>query len=162
MRNLVSFNASSGKSGNFHFDVLLLLKVYFFLNQKSTEELWVTTLKNNVKFEEELTRALKNDIRNSAYFDPTLENLKLFIFLGCLRPKYMMFELKSTEELCIIILKIDVSFEEKMTCGFISDIRHLVSFTEALKNLKICTLRDFFLHMVYNVSAKKSQRSFLL
>ena len=119
-------------------------------------------MKNNVKFEEELTRALKNDIRNSAYFDPTLENLKLFIFLGCLRPKYMMFELKSTEELCIIILKIDVSFEEKMTCGFISDIRHLVSFTEALKNLKICTLRDFFLHMVYNVSAKKSQRSFLL
>ena len=25
MRNLVNFNASSGKSGNFHFDVLLLL-----------------------------------------------------------------------------------------------------------------------------------------
>ena len=28
MRNLVNFNASSGKSGNLHFDVLLLPIVY--------------------------------------------------------------------------------------------------------------------------------------
>ena len=28
MRNLVNFNASSGKSGNLHFDVLLLLIVH--------------------------------------------------------------------------------------------------------------------------------------
>ena len=29
MRNLVNFNASSGKSKNLHFDVLLLSKVYY-------------------------------------------------------------------------------------------------------------------------------------
>ena len=29
MKNLVNFNASSGKSENLHFDVLLLLKVYY-------------------------------------------------------------------------------------------------------------------------------------
>ena len=29
MRNLVNFNASSGRSKNLHFDVLLLLKVYY-------------------------------------------------------------------------------------------------------------------------------------
>ena len=29
MRNLVNFNASSGKSENLHFDVLLLLKLYY-------------------------------------------------------------------------------------------------------------------------------------
>ena len=28
MRNLVNFNTSSGKSGNLHFDVLLLPKAY--------------------------------------------------------------------------------------------------------------------------------------
>ena len=28
-RNLVNFNASSGKSGNMNFDVLLLSKVYY-------------------------------------------------------------------------------------------------------------------------------------
>ena len=29
MKNLMNFNASSGKSENLHFDVLLLLKVYY-------------------------------------------------------------------------------------------------------------------------------------
>ena len=29
MKNLVNFNASGGKSENFHFDVLLLSKVYY-------------------------------------------------------------------------------------------------------------------------------------
>ena len=29
LRNLVDFNASSGKSENLHFDVLLLSKVYY-------------------------------------------------------------------------------------------------------------------------------------
>ena len=29
MMNLVNFNASSGKSDNLHFDMLLLLKVYY-------------------------------------------------------------------------------------------------------------------------------------
>ena len=29
MKNLVNFNASSGKSENLHFDVLLLPKVYY-------------------------------------------------------------------------------------------------------------------------------------
>ena len=29
VRNLVNFNASSGKSENLHFDVLLLSKVYY-------------------------------------------------------------------------------------------------------------------------------------
>ena len=54
-----------------------------------------------------------------------------------------MFELKSTEELCITILKIDANFDGKMTCGFINDMRNLVNFTGGLRNLKICTLTDF-------------------
>ena len=29
MRNFVNFNASSGKSENWHFDVLLLSKIYY-------------------------------------------------------------------------------------------------------------------------------------
>ena len=29
LRNLVNFNASSSKSENLHFDILLLLKVYY-------------------------------------------------------------------------------------------------------------------------------------
>ena len=55
----VNFNASSGKSDNLHFDVLRLSKVYYVWAKKSTEELCVITLKNDAKFEEELTCALK-------------------------------------------------------------------------------------------------------
>ena len=34
LRNLVNFNASSGKSENVHFDVLLLSKVYYVWPKK--------------------------------------------------------------------------------------------------------------------------------
>ena len=40
------------------------------------------TLENDVKVEEELTLALKNDMRNMADFDPTLESLKIFTLMG--------------------------------------------------------------------------------
>ena len=44
MRNLVNFNASSGKSGNSHFDVQHLPVAYSF-SLKSTEELSLMALK---------------------------------------------------------------------------------------------------------------------
>ena len=47
-----------------------------------------------------------------------------------------------------------------MACGFINDIRNLVSFTGALKNLKICTLRDFSVQEI-NVELKL-QRSYVV
>ena len=75
MINLENFNANSGKSTNLHFDLLFLLKIYYVCVQKSTEELYVITLKNDEKFEEEMTCALKNDMMNLANFDPTLESL---------------------------------------------------------------------------------------
>ena len=65
-----------------------------YLSQKSTEELRVITLKNDTKFEEELTCTLKNDTRNLANFDSTLENLKICTLIGYFRAKYIMFELK--------------------------------------------------------------------
>ena len=75
--NLVNFYASSDKSENLHFDVLLLLKVYYVLSHKSADELCVTTLKNDAKFEEDLTCALKNDMKNLADFIPSLATLKV-------------------------------------------------------------------------------------
>ena len=55
----------------------------------------VITLKNDAKFEKELTYVLKNDMRNLANFDPTLERLKIFTLMGSFWPKYIMFELKN-------------------------------------------------------------------
>ena len=65
MRNLVNFNASSGKSENLYFDVVLLLliahKVFW---QNSTEEISVMTLKKDSNFEEKLAFYLKNGMSN--------------------------------------------------------------------------------------------------
>ena len=63
MRNLVNFNVSREMFENLHFDMLFLSKVYC-LYKKTTAELCAVTLKNDAKFEEELTCALKNDMRN--------------------------------------------------------------------------------------------------
>ena len=51
--------------------------MYIMLKPKRAEELYVITLKNDAKYEEELTGALKNDMRNLVNFDPTLESLKI-------------------------------------------------------------------------------------
>ena len=37
--------------------------------------------------------------------------------MGCFWLKHTMFELKSTEELCLMALNIDVKFEGKLTCA---------------------------------------------
>ena len=72
MRILVKFNASSGKSENLHFDLLLLPNVYYVRAKKvQRSELYVITLRNDAK--KELTCALKNDMRNLENFDQTLK-----------------------------------------------------------------------------------------
>ena len=68
MMNLVNFNASSGKSENLHFEVLLLSVAYIKFQLKSAEELSLMTLKSDPNFEEKLTFCLKNDMRNLMNF----------------------------------------------------------------------------------------------
>ena len=58
LRNLVNFHESSWKSGNLHFDGLLLSNVYKYLDEKE-QELYVMTLKSDAKFEEKLTLGSK-------------------------------------------------------------------------------------------------------
>ena len=89
----MNFNASSDKSENLHFNVLLWLKVYYVWVKKvqrvmchnTGEELWRRT-----KFEEELTSAFENDMRYFTNFDPTLKSLKIYLLIGSFWPKYKM------------------------------------------------------------------------
>ena len=54
---------------------------------------------------------------------------KIFTLMGSFWPKYIMFELKtSTEELCLMSLKIRVKFQGKLTCAFKKDMRNLENF----------------------------------
>ena len=53
---------------NFHFNGLLLAKVYNVLVKKSTEELCLMALNVDAKFEGKLTCAFLNDKKNSVNF----------------------------------------------------------------------------------------------
>ena len=69
MRNLTIFWPEQVKNlTNLHFNGLLLTKVYNVWAKKSTEELCLMALQIDTKFEEKLTCASKNDMRNFANF----------------------------------------------------------------------------------------------
>ena len=68
MRNLVNFNASSGKSENLHFDVLLLSIAYKVLAKKYRRIIFHDTQKKIQNFDKKLTFYLKNDMRNLVNF----------------------------------------------------------------------------------------------
>ena len=83
-RNLVNFNASSGKSGNLHFDMLLLPIAYKVSIKKSTEELSLMTPKKDPNFEEKLTFYLKNDKKNLVNFNLSSGKSEILHFDGLL------------------------------------------------------------------------------
>ena len=96
MTNFVNFDASSGKSENLHFDVLLLSVAYIFsytFSEKSSEELSVITLRCDSNFGEKLTFCLKND-RNFMNFNSSSGKPENFYLDGIFCQKYVMFELK--------------------------------------------------------------------
>ena len=65
------------------------------LSLKLTEELCIMTMKNDAKFEEELTCQFKIDMRNLTNFDlSTRKSQKNFALMSYFWPKYIMFELK--------------------------------------------------------------------
>ena len=57
-----------------------------------------------------------------------LKNLKNLHFKSLLLNKVYTAWAKSTEELCLMALKIDKKFEEKLTCAFKNDMRNLANF----------------------------------
>ena len=76
-------------------------------------DLCVMRMKNDAKFEEELTWVIWWILGQA------LKNLKNLNFNELLLTKvYNAWAKKSTEELCLIALKIDVKFEGKLTCTF--------------------------------------------
>ena len=68
-KNLLNFDLSTRNSQNFHFNWVLLCKVYNVWPKKCTEELSYMTLKSDAKFGEELTWRFKIDMRNLSNFE---------------------------------------------------------------------------------------------
>ena len=100
MRNLVNLNASSGKSENLHFDVLLL-SIAYKVSAKKVQKGYLSwhwrviqTLKKNSLFVWKMTWEIW------WILTWTVENLKICTLMGYFCQKYVMFELKNTDELC--------------------------------------------------------------
>ena len=88
---------------------------------KFTRELFVMTMMNDAKSEDELTCQFKTDTRNLADFDlSTRKSQKICALMGCFWPKYIMFELKKyrgfkfdgTYYWCKIWMKTDLCFQK--------------------------------------------------
>ena len=66
----------------------------------------------------ELTCQFQIDMRNLTIFDPSIRKSQKFT-LGLLLTKvYNVWAKKSSEELCLMALKIDAKFKGKLTCFF--------------------------------------------
>ena len=100
MRNLVNFNVSSGKSKRFHFNVLLFSIVYKVSAKKvhMNDLLWhwknIQPLKKNWLFVWKMTWEIWWILTRA------VESRKVCTSMGYFCRKYIMFELKNTEELC--------------------------------------------------------------
>ena len=84
MRNFANFHQSSQKFQNWDFYGVLLSKKRKCMSLKFTGELCVMTMRNDAKFEKELTFQFKTDMRN---LTRALKNLKNLHFNGLLLTK---------------------------------------------------------------------------
>ena len=85
---------------------------------------------------------------------------KSFTLMGCFWAKYILFELKSTEDLYFMTLKWGTKFGEEVTCRFKIDIRNLTNFDRVLKSLKTFHFNGLLLSKVCIVLANTVQRSY--
>ena len=107
---------------NWHFNWLLLTKVYNVWAKKSTEKLCLMVLNIDVIFEGKLTCAFKNDMRNLSHFHQnTFESHKIGTWMGSFYPKRKMYELQiyrgvmchDNKEWCKIWKGIDFSVQDR-------------------------------------------------
>ena len=75
-----------------------------------------------------LTCSLKNDMRNLANFDPTLENLKVYTLMGSIWLKHIMSELKNYRGAVSGNWRMMQYLKKNWLLLYINSIRNLVNF----------------------------------
>ena len=86
---------------------------------------------------------------------------KLALWLDPFVQSIQIFRWKSTEELCLMKLKSDAKFEEKLTLGSKNDMRNLVNFNASSGKSENLHFDVLLLSIAYKVSAKKVQKNYL-
>ena len=91
-------------------------------------------LKNDANFEQKLTCAFQNDIRNLANFhQSTWQITKVGLWWDPFIQSKKCMNLKFTEQLCVMTIKNDAKIEEEMTCRFNIDMRNLTNFDPSVQ-----------------------------
>ena len=102
-------------------------------------------MKNDAKFEEKKTFYFKIYMKNLTNINAsTQKSQKFALSWAAFDQSIYCLSLESTEELCLMALKIDANFEGKLTCAFKLTLGIWQNFTRGLKSLKIGTLEANF------------------
>ena len=122
------------------------------------------TLKGDAKYKGKLTRGLKSDIRNLVNFHAISRKSENLHFNGLILSKaYKVLDEKVQKStvLCLMALKSDAKFEEKLTLGSKNDNRNLVNFDASSGKSETLHFDVLLLSKLYYVLAKKVQRSYV-
>ena len=129
MRNWRIFTRALENLKNLHFNGLPLNKVYNVWVRKSVEELCLMTLNIDAKFEEKMTCAFKNNMRNlENFYQGMIGSLKIGTLMGSFIQSRKCISLKFTWEFCVMAMKNDAKFEEELNFQFKIDMRNLMKF----------------------------------
>ena len=112
------------------------------MSQKSAEELYLITLKDDAKFEKELTCPLKDGMKNLTNFDPSIKSLKICT-------------------LCVMTLKGYAIFKKKLTGGLKNDIKNLVNFHASSHKSENLHFNGFVLSKAYKFLDEKVQKCYV-
>ena len=145
MRSLANFHQNTWKCQNWFFHGILLSKV---------ENAWASTYRgvmcNDTEEWWKIWRGIDLLFQNwhKEFDEFWFENLKvskIYTLMRCFWPKYIMFELKSTQESCLMVLNIDAKFEGKLTCAFKNDMRNLANCQQSMfESLNTGTFIGYF------------------
>ena len=145
MRSLANFHQNTWKCQNWFFHGILLSKV---------ENAWASTYRgvmcNDTEEWWKIWRGIDLLFQNwhKEFDEFWFENLKvskIYTLTRCFWPKYIMFELKSTQEVCLIVLNIDAKFEGKLTRAFKNDMRNLANCQQSMfESLNTGTFIGYF------------------
>ena len=154
----MNFNASSGKSEDLNFDVLLLSKVYYVWVKRGamchkTEEwckIWGGIDLRFEKWHEEFGE-----------FWPNTRNSQNLHFNGVLLTKVYNVWANKLEELRVMTVTGDAIFKEKMTGSLKNDIRNLANFHSSSRKSENLHFDGLVLSTAYKVSDAKEQMSYV-
>ena len=110
-----------------------------------------STLESDAKFEEKLICQFKIDARNLTNFDSSTQNTQKVTLKWVAFDKSICLSLESTEELYLMALTIDATFDGKLTCASKNDMINLANFHQSTQKSELLDFDEILLSKVEDV-----------